>query len=235
MNLVAGYRDGSSDSEVAGTGRCAFCANDFPEEQRLCRVGDLNVMSPLGQVVPRSLVAFHFPKTGEGDPCFANRSLEHAADLVAFEEVADAFHRSYGGRITTFYEQGRAGGGRLLDRTGFRHHAHYCSWPGVVDTVAAIRSVALGITVEELDDIARLGASADGRPYVLVRTYVDGRCAESQLVLPTTAKAWTTLEDFRLKYPLAEQLGYGDFRDWRTRMPERTHQTAREFHAFFTA
>ncbi|WP_189079423.1 hypothetical protein [Mangrovihabitans endophyticus] len=198
-------------------------------------IGDLNVMSPLGQVVPRSLVAFHFPTTAEADRCFAPCSPQHATDLVRFEQIADAFHRSLGGRITMFYEQGRAGGGRVLDRTGFRHHAHYCSWPATVDTVGAIRGLTAGIDVVDLDDLACLGTAVDGRPYVLARTYSNGRCVESRLVLPTSGAAWTMLEDFRLKYPLAQQLGYGDFRDWRTRMPERTHQTAREFRAFVAA
>ncbi|WP_123972761.1 hypothetical protein [Streptomyces sp. Ag109_O5-1] len=166
------------------------------------------------------------------DPCFSVAADGWARDVEEFERIADTFTRWRGGRATVFYEQGRAGGGQLLGRSGFWHHAHYCSWPGEIDVERLVRTMDPAVVVTQLDDLSDLGRAAAGRPYVVTRKFLDGRCVDSRLILPGSESSWTALEDSHLKFSLAEQLGEGDFRDWQTRSPERTSQTAHDFRAF---
>lgn len=232
MTVLASYRSGRGDANETFDGRCAFCANDFRDEQRLGRVGDLNIISPLGQVVPSSLVAFHFPRSRAADPCFSAAADGWARDVEEFERIADTFTRWRGGRAPIFYDQVRAGGGQLLGRGGFWHHAHYCSWPGEIDVEQLVRTMDPGVVVTQLDQLSDLSWATASQPYVVTRKFLEGRCVDSRLILPGSESSWTALEDSQLKFALAERLGEGDFRDRKTRSPERTAQTAHDFRAF---
>ena len=135
-------------------------------------------------------------------------------ELNSMKSVVSAFYReAYGVTDETIYEQGRAGGGSLIDVTGgFPHHAHLCCLPLAVDL-----HTFLGQRYDRknLSGPQELSLVVPDCPYV----YTDGRDSEGLqkrfVYVPATDEGRLELERIRLKPVIATLIGLPDRGNWR--------------------
>ncbi|MDH3614244.1 MAG: hypothetical protein OES10_13285 [Gammaproteobacteria bacterium] len=193
--------------------RCVFCLdnNNFRDEQILFRGSTSYLVAPLGQLVEGYLAIA---------PYACGNSLSQLPP-AAFPEIArlqkmveDFYRVEYASADSTFYEQGRAGGGALYDQTdGFPYHAHLCGLAVTCDM-----HEILGQTFRRLDlnELADLPSAVGVQPYLYVKTG-NGHC----VYVGDSESARQALEHSRLTPQIAEHLGIEDRGSWRDYPGER--------------
>jgi hypothetical protein len=184
-----------------------FCLGNghLREEQILERGDHLYLCAPRGQLLEGCLIIAPYRCIG----CFARAPASHYAELERIQCVVEAFYAdAYGVTGATFYEQGRAGGGAVIDANGgFPHHAH-------------LACVPLALDLHPL--LAREHVTLDG-PLSAVRSpYVYVDCLDRRAVyVPGSRAGWAALEQLRLKPTVARLVGLAERGDWRAHPGDR--------------
>jgi diadenosine tetraphosphate (Ap4A) HIT family hydrolase len=188
--------------------RCVFCLDNghLHEKQILARGEHVYLCVPRGQLVEGCLIIAPYRCIG----CFAQVPAAHLSELTQMRRVVDGFYvHAYGVTRTTFYEQGRAGGGALMDAGGeFPHHAHLCCLPLAVDLH--------GVLARDYERLHTPVLSRLQTPYV----YVDGiegtgGKRRRNVYVARSADGQATLERLRLKQTVASLIGRPLHGDWR--------------------
>jgi diadenosine tetraphosphate (Ap4A) HIT family hydrolase len=186
---------------------CVFClANgQLAERQILLRGEHLYLCAPLGQLVEGWLIVAPHECVG----CFAHAPVSHLEELATMQAlVTRVYADEYGVTRPSFYEQGRAGGGAVIDALGgFPHHAHLCCVPLDVDLHPLLGEYAAA----PVDGPSEAAAASAGRPYAYVEAA--GRRA---VYVPRTPQDWRSLEQLRVKPRIAELIGLRGRADWRS-------------------
>jgi hypothetical protein len=184
-----------------------FClANGHLREEQILERGDhMYLCAPRGQVVEGCLIISPYSCIG----CLARMPASHYVELERMRSVVEAFYADvYGLTRATFYEQGRAGGGAVIDaKGGFPHHAHLACVPAAVDLHTLL---------------AREHTTLDG-PLSAVRSpYVYVDCSGRRAVyVPDSRTGWAALEQLRLKPAVARLIGLPERGDWRAHAGDR--------------
>jgi hypothetical protein len=187
---------------------CAFCLGneELRGEQILVRGTDLYLCAPRGQLVEGCLIIAPYRCIS----CLARAPRTYFAELMALKRTVEDFYRvAYGATRPTFYEQGRAGGGALVDSVGgFPHHAHLCCVPRPLDLREALAPDHEELHLSGLDDAA---LSRVRVPYV----YVEEGDGTAVYVARSDAGR-EALERVRLKPEIAWRMGLPGRGDWRS-------------------
>ena len=161
--------------------------------------------APKGQVIEGFLTVAPFECIG----AYSSAPAGHLAELVELTETITQFYeRAYRTARATVYEQGRAGGGAVLDATDhFPLHAHLCFLPLEVDLHRELERSFGGTAVSNLTD---LPVAAANEPYLYIE------CAGAKVVyLARTPQERLALESFRLKPIIARLIGRPERGNWR--------------------
>ena len=186
---------------------CVYCLrnNQLREEQILMRGENLYVCAPRGQLIEGYLAIAPYHCIGS----FSRAPESHLDELARMSAVVTSFYeRVYGAHQATFYEQGRAGRGALLDKAaGFPLHAHLCCLPQPVDLHSAL---AREFEPKSLQGPRDLPAVVGNEPYA----YID--LLDRRIVyLARSEEQRVELESKRLKHTIAELIGLPERADWR--------------------
>ena len=206
---------------------CVYClsSNELLREQILVRGHDFYLCAPRGQLVEGYLAIAPYRCIG----CLAVLPRPWFDELQRMKAlVADFYRDAYGIPNSTFYEQGRAGGGAAEDAAGgFPLHAHLCSLPLQVGIEQLLASRFVETRVSGPGDICD---AAGNKPYVYVET--DRACF---VYVPATRERESELERMRLKPEIATLLGIPERGHWRAYPGDRElEQLIRRFSAFMT-
>ena len=178
------------------TGRCVFClANGHVDDAQILARGEhAYVFAPRGPLVPGHLIIAPYDCIG----CLARAPAACRAEV---EELRASLEHGHG--ASTFYEQGRAGGGAVIDGVGgFPHHAHLCCLPLEVDLRGALGREYRELGVEALDTLRT--------PYVYLQD-ADG----SAVYVPAAGEQVEAMERLRLRKVIAQLVGQPERGDWR--------------------
>jgi hypothetical protein len=146
--------------------------------------------------------------------CLAHLNNEELQEVKQLRDMVGHFYREcYGIDHATFYEQGRAGGGAVIDTTGrFPHHAHLCGLPLKIDLHSWLKE---RFEQQLVNSLLELPTIANRRPYVYIEG-VDrkGKCVRA-VYLSVDKGRMQELETLRLKPVIADLLGKPDRWNWR--------------------
>jgi hypothetical protein len=186
---------------------CVFClaSGELTDRQVLIRGRQLYLCAPRGQLVEGYLIVAPYECIG----CFASAPSSYFEELAMLQAAVMRFYAdAYGIQRPSFYEQGRAGGGAVVDPLGgFPHHAHMCCLPLDLDLHALLLEHSRVAVTSPVD----AAGVSDGRPYAYVSAA--GRRA---VYVPRTRDEWRSLEQLRLKPRVAELIGLGGRGNWRS-------------------
>ena len=186
---------------------CVYClANQILRADQVLISGDFSyIAAPLGQLTGGFLVIA---------PYSCGSSLSHLPlhvlrEIERLRNLLMRFYRDeYGCANPTFYEQGRAGGGALIDRKGrFPLHAHLCCLPIRCDLHQILGNSYLCRDIESLSD---LSSAVGHQPYIYTKT-----AHRHSVYVGNSTDAQRMLESSRLKPEIAKLHGYADAGDWR--------------------
>jgi len=179
------------------------------KDQILLKGREFYLCAPRGQLVEGYLVIAPFACIG----CLAEKRSDALNEVVRMRDLVLRFYREcYGVQHAIVYEQGRAGGGAVLDAAGrFPLHAHLCFLPVAVDVHEAASREYTSIPVTELDALPEL---VSGKPYLYVEAW-RGATGVKAAYVAATPGGRSRLETLRLKPEIARLLGHSDRGAWR--------------------
>jgi diadenosine tetraphosphate (Ap4A) HIT family hydrolase len=183
---------------------------ELADDQVLMRGRRLYVCAPRGQLTEGYLAIAPYRCIGSLSQ-LPGRSLD---ELVRLKDAVEKFYQAtYRVAQATFYEQGRAGGGAVVDEAGgFPLHAHLCCLPVSLDLHTILARAYLQ---RSLFGLHGLPVAAHGEPYVYVESLdALGRYRRSVYVAQSE-EARKNLARLRLKPAIAGLMGLPGRGDWR--------------------
>jgi hypothetical protein len=198
--------------------KCAFCrpGGTIQAKQVLIEGEHVYLCVPKGQMVEGYLIMTPFRCHDRGRPrgCLAQLSPEPFRELAWFRDIVARFYREhYAIEPGTYYEQGRAGGGALVDTMGrFPHHAHLCSLPISVNLHAVLEPAFTPLPIARLEDLPSV---VSGEPYVYAECVDSTGVFRKYAYVGTTDRGRQQLERLRLKPIIGDLIGTSDRADWR--------------------
>ena len=192
--------------------RCVYCLEnaELGDDQVLVRGDRLYLCAPRGQLTEGYLVIAPYRCIGSLSQ-LPRRSFAELARLIC---IVEGFYRViYRVAQPTFYEQGRGGGGAIVDEAGgFPLHAHLCALPVTLDLHTDLASAYIQ---RRVSGPRELPTAAGGEPYV----YVEGPDAlgvyQRAVYVGRSDRARKELERLRLKPVVAAGIGLPGRGDWR--------------------
>ena len=192
--------------------RCVYCLEnaELGGDQVLVRGDHLYLCAPRGQLTEGYLVIAPYHCVGS----LSRLPRRSFAELARLKRTVESFYRvTYRVAQPIFYEQGRGGGGAVVDEAGgFPLHAHLCALPVTLDLHTGLAGAYLQRTVSGPRELA---TAAAGEPYV----YVEGLDAlgvyQRAVYLGRSDRARKELERLRLKPVVAARMGLPGRGDWR--------------------
>jgi hypothetical protein len=192
--------------------RCVYClqSNHLRNDQILMRGKALYLCAPRGQIAEGFLTIAPYDCNGS----LSLLPADNFPELISIKKfVADFYREAYGVEQGTYYEQGRGGGGAMVDEIGgFPHHAHLCCLPVSLDlhTPLSAQYAPIGLSGPE-----ELPAATRNNPYL----YVEGAHRElgyqCRVYLARSGQGRSELERKRLKPTVAALMGLPERGDWR--------------------
>jgi hypothetical protein len=199
---------------------CVYClaSRELRDDQILLRGDSLYLCAPRGQVVEGYLAIAPYDCIGS----FSRLPESFFPELKQLRSVVLGFYeRAYGITQATFYEQGRAGAGALVDEVGgFPLHAHLCSLPLAVDLHAVL---APHFVRKAMAGPEGLLIAAHAEPYVYVESM-----GEMAVYVGCSAEGRAELAGMRLKPVIAKLAGYPERGSWRAYPGDLELQKLRE-------
>src|SRR5262249_32084649 len=201
---------GSRDVDLVTTTARTACVyslgtSRLSAEQILLRGDALYLCAPLGQLVEGFLAIAPY----ECVPCLAALEASAFPELRRMCTLVAAFYaEAYGVTRPTWYEQGRAGGGAIVDAAaGFSRHPDLCSVPMSVDLRAPL---AARYAERALSGPEVLAETTEGEPYLYVES-----AGKRFVYVARSAESRSELEASRLKPLVAQLAGIPERGDWR--------------------
>jgi hypothetical protein len=139
---------------------------------------------------------------------------DYFPELTRIRQIISTFYDvAYGIGEGTYYEQGRAGGGALVDKTGgFPHHAHLCCLPLRLNLHALLVQRYVKKCIASAYD---LPAHTEDSPYIYVESVDVEGCYKKCVYIAQSEDRRAELEGKRLKPEIAVLAGVPERGDWR--------------------
>jgi hypothetical protein len=192
--------------------KCVYCLqnNELRKDQILLRGGGFYLCAPRGQIVEGYLVIAPYSCIG----CLSRLPSNYFLELDWIMGVVTDFYKEvYQMTHATVYEQGRAGGGAVIDAAGgFPHHAHLCFLPLSIDLHTPLASQYVQ---RSLSGLHELPIVAGNRPYLYVECTYDEGDLEKCLYVARSDDGRRELENKRLKSTIATLMGLPERGNWR--------------------
>jgi hypothetical protein len=183
--------------------RCVYCLRNtiLRPEQILVRGDHFYLCAPRGQIVEGYLAIAPFDCIG----CLSRLPGGWFDELDGLLRLVAAFYQeAYGVGPPTCYEQGRAGGGAMIDADGgYPHHAHLCCLPLHLDLHTMLARRFRAVAVDAPRDLA---SACGNEPYLYAEGITAGAGYERRAYLARSEADRAELERMRLKPVIASLL-----------------------------
>jgi hypothetical protein len=191
---------------------CAFCLENalIRDYQLLAHGASFYLCAPRGQLTEGYLAIAPYRCIGS----LSQLPAQSFSELAQLKRIVEDFYRAaYHVVQPTFYEQGRAGGGAVIDEVGgFPLHAHLCCMPTRLDLHTVLAQQYVG---RNLSGAQELPEATHSEPYVYVEGLDASGSYRRSAYVAHSHETRAELEHMRLKPMIARLMGLPGRGDWR--------------------